>query len=193
MAKVMEPGGTDPSAHLEGIDFAGKTGSAQVVSNAFIARGGKSRQIKDNAWFVGVSPRRNPDIVVCTLMESGEHGRFAGRLAAQVIAAFVDKQRRLDNNLQEAKKTTPVEVGAIWSIPNPGGAAGSIQGSDLHGGHFLIDPASLAKPQVPPLSLAPGKGPVGMTKNLGSGNNGHQNQGSAVAASALVSASGGGR
>jgi penicillin-binding protein 2 len=30
MAKVMEPGGTDPSAHLEGIDFAGKTGSAQT-------------------------------------------------------------------------------------------------------------------------------------------------------------------
>jgi len=141
MAKVMEPGGTDPSAHLEGIDFAGKTGSAQVVSNAFIARGGKSRQIKDNAWFVGVSPRRNPDIVVCILVEAGEHGRFAGRLAAQVIAAFVNKQRRLNDNLQEAKKATPVEVGAVWSLPKAGATPGSMQGSDLHGGHFFVDPA----------------------------------------------------
>src|SRR5271154_1764873 len=120
MAKVLEPGGTDPSAHLQGIDFAGKTGSAQTMSNTLASKMG--HQVKDNAWFVGVSPRRNPDIVVCTLMESGEHGRFAGRLAAQVIAAFVDKQRKLDNNLQVTKKSAPVEVGAIWSAPKPGAA-----------------------------------------------------------------------
>ncbi len=126
MVKVLDPGGTDPSAHLEGIDFAGKTGSAQTASNEFLARTGQTNKVKDNAWFVGVSPRRNPDIVVCTLMESGEHGRFAGRLAAQVIAAYVNKQRRLDNNLQEAKKKpAPVEVGAIWSAPKAGAAAGS--------------------------------------------------------------------
>src|SRR5262249_30968071 len=33
MSEVVNPGGTAPSAHLQGIDFAGKTGSAQVVSN----------------------------------------------------------------------------------------------------------------------------------------------------------------
>ncbi len=139
MVKVFDPGGTDPSAHLEGIDFAGKTGSAQTMSNALAGRLGHT--VKDNAWFVGVSPRRNPDIVVCTLMESGEHGRFAGRLAAQVIAAFVNKQRRLENNLQQAKKAAPVEVGAIWSMPKAGerpGRAGAEQ-SDLRGGHFFLD------------------------------------------------------
>jgi penicillin-binding protein 2 len=140
MAKVMEPGGTDPSAHLEGIDFAGKTGSAQVASNEYVARMGKSHALKDNGWFVGVSPRRNPDIVVCALFESGEHGRFAGRLAAPVVAAFVNKQRRLDHNLQEAKKATPIEVGAIWSAPQVGGRPenGKDQ-SDLHGGRFFVD------------------------------------------------------
>ena len=101
MVKVFEPGGTDPSAHLDGIDFAGKTGSAQTMSNTLASKMG--HQVKDNAWFVGVSPRRNPDIVVCILVEAGEHGRLAGRLAAQVIEAFVNKQRRLDNNLQERK------------------------------------------------------------------------------------------
>ncbi|AXC13174.1 Penicillin-binding protein 2 (PBP-2) [Acidisarcina polymorpha] len=152
MAQVMSPGGTDPSAHLEGIDFAGKTGSAQVASNAFLARTGKTHVMKDNAWFVGVSPRRNPDIVVCTLMESGEHGRFAGRLAAQVIAAFVDKQRRLDNNLQEAKKATPVEVGAIWSNPKPGASPGTIEASELHGGHFFLNSDSAGHPSASSLA-----------------------------------------
>ena len=141
MAKVMEPGGTDPSAHLEGIDFAGKTGSAQVASNEYVARMGKSHALKDNGWFVGVSPRRNPDIVVCALFESGEHGRFAGRLAAPVVAAFVDKQRRLDHNLQEAKKAAPIEVGAIWSAPQVGSHPHKSREdqSDLHGGRFFVD------------------------------------------------------
>jgi penicillin-binding protein 2 len=136
MVKVFDPGGTDPSAHLDGIDFAGKTGSAQTMSNALASKMG--HQVKDNAWFVGVSPRRNPDIVVCVLVESGEHGRFAGRLAAQVIEAFVNKQRREDHNLQEAKKSAPVEVGAIWSNPKPGAAAA--HDADLGAGHFFLNP-----------------------------------------------------
>src|SRR5271163_229116 len=139
MAKVLEPGGTDPSAHLQGIDFAGKTGSAQTMSNTLASKMG--HEVKDNAWFVGVSPRRNPDIVVCILVESGEHGRFAGRLAAQVIEAFVNKQRRLDNNLQVTKKSAPVEVGAIWSAPKPGAARGTMQASEIRGGQFVLDPA----------------------------------------------------
>jgi len=141
MEKVLEPGGTDASAHLEGIDFAGKTGSAQTMSNALASRLGHSHSVNDNGWFVGVSPRRNPDIVVCVLFESGEHGTLAGRLAAPVVAAFVDKQRRLNGNLQEAKKAAPVEVGAIWSTPKPGATPGTMQGSDLHGGRFFVDPA----------------------------------------------------
>ncbi len=86
--------GTAPSAHLEGIDFAGKTGSAQVVSNEAKSRLGGGKALRDNAWFVGVSPRRNPEIVVCTLMEGGEHGKLAARVAAQVIEAYVNKQRK---------------------------------------------------------------------------------------------------
>ncbi len=139
MVKVFDPGGTDPSAHLDGIDFAGKTGSAQTMSNTLASKMG--HQVKDNAWFVGVSPRRNPDIVVCVLVEAGEHGRFAGRLAAQVIEAFVNKQRREDHNLQEAKKPTPVEVGAIWSNPKTRTATGATRDAGLGAGHFFVDPS----------------------------------------------------
>jgi penicillin-binding protein 2 len=134
MASVTTPIGTAPSAHLEGIDFAGKTGSAQVVSNEGKSRLGGGKALRDNAWFVGVSPRRNPEIVVCTLMEGGEHGKLAARVAALVIEAYVNKQRKVDNNLQEAKKApVPVEVGAIWS-ETPSGD----QPAPLHGGHFIV-------------------------------------------------------
>ncbi len=137
MALVPSPIGTAPSAHLEGIDFAGKTGSAQVVSNEAKSRLGGGKALRDNAWFVGVSPRRNPEIVVCTLMEGGEHGKLAARVAAQVIEAYVNKQRKMENNLEEAKKApVPVEVGAIWS-ETPAGD----QPAPLHGGHFYVTPA----------------------------------------------------
>ncbi len=107
MADVVTPIGTANSAHLVGIDFAGKTGSAQTISNAAKARlaNGKS-QFKDNGWFVGVSPRRDPDIVVAVLLEGGEHGYFAARASSQVIKAFVEKRRKVLNNVAYAAPPT---------------------------------------------------------------------------------------
>ena len=144
MALVMSPAGTDPSAHLEGIDFAGKTGSAQTMSNALAARLGHSRSVKDNAWFVGFTPRRNPDIVVCILFEAGEHGKLAGRLAARVIEAYVNKQRRLENNLI-AKTPEKVDVGALWDNPTEPKIFGGKQvetpkgdKAEMWGGHFYL-------------------------------------------------------
>ena len=151
MADVTMPIGTDPSAHLEGIDFGGKTGSAQTMSNALAARLGHAHSMKDNAWFVGVAPRRNPDIAVCVLFEAGEHGKLAGRLAARVIEAYVNKQRMLNHNLV-AQTPAKTEVGAIWSNP---GAPQELKGkpvvapgqkasqkpealASMYGGHFLI-------------------------------------------------------
>jgi penicillin-binding protein 2 len=155
MARVLNPEGTDPSGHLEGIDFAGKTGSAQTMSNALAGRLGHAHSMNDNAWFVGFSPRRNPDIVVCILVEGGEHGRFAGRLAAQVIEAYVNKQRRLDNNLQVTKKSAPVDVGVIWSAPKPGALPGTMLASEIRGGHFSLDPAKLGTVKSDPAKLDP--------------------------------------
>lgn len=119
MSEVVNPEGTAPSAHLAGVDFAGKTGSAQVISNTLHkALGSKANQFKDNSWFVGVTPRRNPDIVVAILFEGGEHGKLAARLAAQIIHAWVDKQRKVrnDNNYAAVDKAGhPVELSGIWS------------------------------------------------------------------------------
>lgn len=102
MQNVVNPIGTAPSAHIKDVDFAGKTGSAQTISNAALARlGGDRSRFKDNGWFVGVTPRRNPEIVVSVLVEQGEHGYLAARIAAEVIKAYVEKQRKADVHLAE--------------------------------------------------------------------------------------------
>jgi penicillin-binding protein 2 len=136
MANVTQPGGTAASAHLEGIDFAGKTGSAQVVSNeAKQKQKLTGEQFKDNGWFVGVEPRRDPEIVVCILVEQGEHGTVAARLVAQVVKAYVEKKRGQRTKLaRQSSASSSVEVTAVWETP--GGAPGDP--AQLGGGRFRI-------------------------------------------------------
>lgn len=107
--------GTAAAAHLEGIDFIGKTGTAQVMSHDALARSGGGHKTDPNAWFVGMAPRRNPDIVVAVLWEHGNWGNNSAKLAAQVIDAYVNKQRRLENNLRIA--VTPPVVPKQESAP----------------------------------------------------------------------------
>ena len=115
------PEGTAPSAHIPGIDIAGKTGSAQIVSLATRARFKNSEDLAQNGWFVGFTPRRNPDIVVCVLFQGGEHGRLAARLATQVIKAYVDKQRRIPQKMVEKPKAGgTVDIGGLWTAPDFG-------------------------------------------------------------------------
>ncbi len=138
-------GGTAFAAHLDNIDFAGKTGTAQVVNHSAGALVvSKDVATRANSWFVGMSPRRNPDIAVVVLTEHGGWGSASAPVAAQIVEAFVDKQRRLDNNLQEAKVPAKVEVGAVWSEPPEQGPAKVTTASAkdaapaMHGGHFTV-------------------------------------------------------
>jgi penicillin-binding protein 2 len=108
MANVTGPSGTAAEAHLEGVDFAGKTGTAQVMSHTALAASGKGHNTEPNAWFVGMAPRRNPDIVVAVLWEHGNWGNNSAKLAAQVIDAFVTKQRMKAGNLVQKVAATPV-------------------------------------------------------------------------------------
>ncbi|HKR83445.1 MAG TPA: penicillin-binding protein 2 [Terriglobales bacterium] len=155
MSRVVNPEGSAPTAHLPGIDFAGKTGSAQVVSNTFRrAAGSKASQYKDNGWFVGVTPRRNPDIVVAVLFEGGEHGPLAARIAAQVIHAWVEKQRKVrnDNNYAAVdKEGHPIELTGIWNEGT------TDEGSErLNGANFqLASNVPAPKPVDPSTLLVP--------------------------------------
>src|SRR5438477_7762892 len=148
MADVVSPIGTANSAHLQGIDFAGKTGSAQTISNVAKARlvNGKAN-FKDNGWFVGVEPRRNPEIVVTALLEEGEHGYLAARVASQVIKAYVEQQRRLPSKM--AGQKGPVEIGAVWNAPDEHNDGNQT----LHAGRFVVD---VPRKTVPLATAAPG-------------------------------------
>ncbi len=142
-------GGTAFAAHLDNIDFAGKTGTAQVVNHsAGMTSVSKDVATRANSWFVGMSPRRNPDIAVVVLTEHGGWGSASAPVAAQIVEAFVDKQRRLDNNLEQARVPAKTEVGAVWSEPPDGVEARAaakkteVAAKDtppsMHGGHFMI-------------------------------------------------------
>ena len=111
MAMATVPGGTAQASQLKGIDFAGKTGTAQLVSHSTMkVATGKYRA---DAWFVGVAPRRNPEIAVVVLWQNGADGPFSALIAARVIAAYVNKQRREANNLPlVATETKPAAENA---------------------------------------------------------------------------------
>ncbi len=119
--------GTARAAHLEGIDFAGKTGTAQVVNHSVGGNNLLTGAARANAWFVGMAPRRNPDIVVAVLVEHGGWGAEASApLAAQVVNAFVNKQRKRDGNLQIVNQpkpapppTRPEDIPTAVAIPAP--------------------------------------------------------------------------
>lgn len=153
LSRVLLPEGTAPSAHIPGIDIAGKTGSAQIVSLALRAKHQNSSEFAQNGWFVGFTPRRNPDIIVCVLFEGGEHGKLAARLATQVIKAYVDKQRRQPTKM--AAGSGKVEIGGMWT--DPGGSDVSdgddTHGDHLQGGRFLVD---VARKRAPLAVAAPG-------------------------------------
>lgn len=151
--------GTAAAAHIDGVDFAGKTGTAQVTGSGDTHVKGGSKT--PNAWFVGMVPRRNPEFAIVVLQEHGDWGASSALIAQKVVMAYVAKQRKLEHNLRQdpppAPKPAansdekPVEVGALWSDPSAGPRSGA-----LHAGHFFIHPskAVAAAPQTLASSLA---------------------------------------
>jgi len=121
MYGVVNEGGTGASLKLAGVELSGKSGTAQVIGYATRERVGKQKKFEDNAWFVGYAPRRNPEIVVCVLVqESGKHGgEAAGPVVKEVIKAYYDKKNKKTQGQETAEskrpdsRITPARVRAI--------------------------------------------------------------------------------
>ncbi len=80
MASVVAAGGTAASAALSGgVVLAGKTGTAQNSQNPDL----------DHAWFVGFAPAGAPKIVVAVMLEFGDHGYAAARIASAIIGKYL--------------------------------------------------------------------------------------------------------
>ena len=145
--------GTAAASHIEGVDFAGKTGTAQVVGGGDTHVKGGART--PNSWFVGMVPRRNPELSVVVLQEHGDWGANSAKIAQAVVTTYVNKQRRAEHNVMEkaSEPTKPVEVGAVWSTPAVDDP--EHEAEQLHAGHFLVDPAAPARQlAMKPVGLA---------------------------------------
>jgi penicillin-binding protein 2 len=90
--------GTAGRARLPGRDVAGKTGTAQVISNsgrqAAIARG-STRDLRDHGWFVFFAPKDNPEIAGVIFGEHSEHGYLGAPIAKHVIETYFAKKEGL--------------------------------------------------------------------------------------------------
>lgn len=75
---VNLPGGTGAAARIQGINVAGKTGTAQNPHG------------KDHAWFIGFAPYEDPQIAICVLVENvGFGGVYAAPIAGMCIEQYL--------------------------------------------------------------------------------------------------------
>jgi penicillin-binding protein 2 len=91
---VVNGAGTGGTARIQGHDVAGKTGSAQVISNTgrlAAQRAGKNVDLRDNGWFVFFAPRDKPTIAGVVFLEHGIHGGNAARVAHHILATYFAK------------------------------------------------------------------------------------------------------
>jgi penicillin-binding protein 2 len=99
---VVNEGGTGASARVAGLDIAGKTGTAQVVS-VNLKESAHNAAYRNNAWFVGYAPFNNPEIVVAALVMHGEESSVAAPAARDVIKAYFDERSARPPELEQAQ------------------------------------------------------------------------------------------
>ncbi len=83
------------------------------------------------------------ELVVAVLWQNGEFSYYPARIGARVVAAYVEKQRRLANNLAPTKApvtSVPAEVGAVWTTPDGAKKADGTRTERLHAGRFFVNP-----------------------------------------------------
>jgi penicillin-binding protein 2 len=77
--------GTARAYKLKDVEFAGKTGTAQVVR----IQKGKQEDLpvkfRDHAWFICFAPAENPQIAMVILVEHGMHGSSGAAPIAKYI------------------------------------------------------------------------------------------------------------
>ena len=128
MYGVVNEGGTGTLARLPNVEVCGKTGTAQLASMAYVKahEGDSTKDMRDNAWFVGFAPRENPEIVVVAMVEHGVHGANEAPVVRDVLKAYFDKKLRVEALKQQeqglATKTSSLStIGLPRELPHPAG------------------------------------------------------------------------
>ena len=102
---VTEKHGTAHAESIEGVDMAGKTGTAQV--SHVTPRGVDPDKVwyfnRDHAWFAGYAPSRSPEIAIVVLVE---HGGGGGKNAVPIAMRVVREWQRLKEKRLNPEPTT---------------------------------------------------------------------------------------
>jgi penicillin-binding protein 2 len=78
MRRVVEEGGTGVSAKIQGIESAGKTGTAENPHG------------KDHSWYIGFAPFDNPKIAIAVMVENAGFGAaVAAPIAGKVMQKYL--------------------------------------------------------------------------------------------------------
>ena len=86
---VVNEGGSGARARVRGLEIAGKTGTAQVVSQRTRTRSETlPYELRDHAWFASFAPVEAPELVVVVFVE---HGGLGSRAAAPVAKKLYER------------------------------------------------------------------------------------------------------
>ena len=86
---AVNAAGTAGRGRVAGRDVAGKTGTAQVISNQGKERArGTEKDLRDHGWFVFFTPRDNPEIAGVVFAEHAEHGYEGATIARHIIETY---------------------------------------------------------------------------------------------------------
>ena len=167
MEGVVSSEGTALQAALEGVRVAGKTGTAQKLDRET----GTYSHERFIAWFVGVAPADDPELVWVVALDEPRHGLHhggtaAGPLFAEVAAAQLGRRGILTQPARAPTSAPPRETETQWtSAPerNTPGAAGvhaesqkeKQQGSTAAATANDTVVADSATPSQPPAPLRP--------------------------------------
>lgn len=107
---AVNAAGTAGRARIAGRDVAGKTGTAQVISNQGKARAGATaKDLRDHGWFVFFAPRDNPEVAGVVFAEHSEHGYLAAPIARHIMETYFAQKDGLPP--------------PALQVPGPGGSA----------------------------------------------------------------------
>jgi penicillin-binding protein 2 len=121
---VVNAAGTGGRGRIPGYDVAGKTGTAQVISNQGRARAsGSEKDLRDHGWFVFFAPHDNPEIAGVVFAEHAEHGYLAAPIARHVMQTYFAKKegRPLPAFNPAPRLPEPVVAAAVAPAPRVGG------------------------------------------------------------------------